>query len=372
LETLLTLIWYPCTVATLSRRVKTIIEKYFQETVDDANQFLVTTKLHDFGFRGCTSVEQSVIGGVAHLLNFDGTDTMSAAYYAQFHLNGGDPIGTSIPATEHSVMTSYKNEKEAILNMIEQFGTGFFAVVMDSYDYTAALTKILPNIAQKKTTKGGYLVLRPDSGDPVSVVMEALRAAEKTFGVQMNSKEFKVINGAGVIQGDGINPEIVAKILEAAKIEKFSAQNITFGMGGGLLQKVDRDTMSFATKLSYIKYQDGSERNVMKAPKTDQKKFSLPGCLQVIRDQNGNPIVVPKDDNSNEKDNLLKVVYDCGPPKGGFIWQKETFAQVRERLNTAWKKSPPKHDALSENMRLLLTKTREEQVERNNDAYQAS
>lgn len=37
----------------------------------------------DFGFRGCTSVEQSIIGGCAHLLSFVGSDTMSAAYYAQ-------------------------------------------------------------------------------------------------------------------------------------------------------------------------------------------------------------------------------------------------------------------------------------------------
>lgn len=73
--------------------------------------FLIYSRLHDFGFRGCTSVEQSVIGGVAHLLNFTGSDTMSAAWYAQFHLNGGKPVGCSIPATEHSVMTSHKNER---------------------------------------------------------------------------------------------------------------------------------------------------------------------------------------------------------------------------------------------------------------------
>jgi hypothetical protein len=36
---------------------------------------------------------------------------MSAAYYVQFALNNGNPIGTSIPATEHSVMTAHKTEK---------------------------------------------------------------------------------------------------------------------------------------------------------------------------------------------------------------------------------------------------------------------
>ena len=53
----------------------------------------------------------------------------------QFALNGGRPVGASIPATEHSVMTAWQSERQAIENMIETFGTGFFACVMDSYDY---------------------------------------------------------------------------------------------------------------------------------------------------------------------------------------------------------------------------------------------
>ena len=44
-------------------------------------------------------------------------------------------MGTSIPATEHSVMTAWHTEKAAIENMIDQFGEGLFACVMDSYDY---------------------------------------------------------------------------------------------------------------------------------------------------------------------------------------------------------------------------------------------
>ena len=53
----------------------------------------------------------------------------------QFALNDGQPVGASIPATEHSVMTAWTSERQAIENMIEAFGTGFFACVMDSYDY---------------------------------------------------------------------------------------------------------------------------------------------------------------------------------------------------------------------------------------------
>lgn len=98
-------------MATLSRRARNLIEKAFEASVDEESRQLIESRLHDFGFRGCTSVEQSIIGGAAHLLNFTGTDTMSAAYYVQMHLNGGRPVGQSIPATEHSVMTAWESEK---------------------------------------------------------------------------------------------------------------------------------------------------------------------------------------------------------------------------------------------------------------------
>jgi nicotinic acid phosphoribosyltransferase len=141
LETLLTMIWYPTTVATLSRRARDVIEASFELTSDGGKDSpLIVTKLHDFGFRGCTSVEQSVVGGCAHLLNFTGTDTMSAAYYAQFALNQGRPVAMSVPATEHSVMTAWPTEAAAIENMITHFGTGIYSCVMDSYDYAKALS----------------------------------------------------------------------------------------------------------------------------------------------------------------------------------------------------------------------------------------
>jgi nicotinamide phosphoribosyltransferase len=227
-ETLLTQVWYPTTVATLSRRTRDLVEAAFERGADGgAAHALVPSRLHDFGMRGCCTGEQAVLGGCAHLLSFDGTDTMPAAFHAQFHLNGGRPVGSSIPATvcaqatatcvlqshapicllqrmcvpviqmvcmlsrchacamlrssckssgdaalqEHSVMTAWPSERAAMLNMIDHFGEGTFACVMDSYDYAAALEKVLPSIKSAKVGKGGYLVLRPDSGDPVDAVL---------------------------------------------------------------------------------------------------------------------------------------------------------------------------------------------------------
>ena len=68
-----------------------------------------------------------------------------------------------------------------------------------------------------------------------------------------------------------------ARALHPPSSDTQHLQAVAFGMGGGLLQKVNRDTMSFATKLSHIVYADGSRRDIMKAPSSDTSKASLPG-----------------------------------------------------------------------------------------------
>ncbi|KAG0226858.1 hypothetical protein BGW41_004071 [Actinomortierella wolfii] len=351
LETLLTMIWYPSTVATLSRRAKDLITNAYNKSVDPEDFWSLESRLHDFGFRGCTSVEQSIIGGSAHLLNFTGTDTMSAAYYTQFHLNNGEPVGNSIPASEHSVMTSFKTEQEAMEAMIAQFGEGVYACVMDSYDYQRALDKVLPAVAAFKLAKGGFLVLRPDSGDIVEAVLMGLRAAERVFGATVNKKGYKVIRGCGVIQGDGVSYESLRRILDAVLAEGYAAQNCAFGMGGGLLQKLNRDTMSFATKLSHIVYKDGTVRDVMKHPVTDSGKISLPGILDVICNKDGIPMVHPRAEwDKPAKDNILEVVYDHG--KVPTQWP--TFKELKERVNKEWDNLPKAFDPVSADLQAKI------------------
>lgn len=300
---------------------------------------------------GCTSIEQSIIGGCAHLLNFTGSDTMSAAFYAQYRLNKGRPVASSIPATEHSVMTSWRNEREAMENMVDKFGgpNAVFACVMDSYDYENALNKVLPQVAPLHKKKGGLLVLRPDSGDPVECIVQALEAGERAFGATVNKKGYKILNGVAAIQGDGINIVTVKEILDATLALGFSAQNVAFGMGGGLLQKVNRDTMSFATKLSYVVYTDGVHRNVMKRPKTDGGKFSLPGILQVRRRADGQLYVLPReyDEKVESNQNVLKVVYDHGPVAGAW----DDFDTIKARITREWRQTPKTHDPVSKEMR---------------------
>ena len=274
LETLLTHCWYGSTVATLSRRTKDVIARAFELTVDDSVQGLLQSRLHDFGFRACTSVEQSIVGGCAHLLSFDGSDTLSAAYYAQMHLNDGRPVAQSIPASEHSVMTAWPSEEQATRAMIDAFGGEgrLFSVVFDSYNYTRALNALLPSVAQQLLDKGGMLIIRPDSGDPCECVLQALRACEAVLGADVNAKGFKVLRHLGVIQGDGLSYAVIKRISQAVMDAGFSAQCVAYGMGGGLLQRVNRDTLSFATKLSFLIDEHGHQRLVSKHPKEDGVK----------------------------------------------------------------------------------------------------
>ncbi|CAG8765498.1 5769_t:CDS:2, partial [Cetraspora pellucida] len=205
---------------------------------------------------------------------------------------------------------------------------------MDSYDYTNALNKILPSIATQKVEKGGFMVLRPDSGDQVEVVLMALRAADKVFGSDVNKKGYKIIRGCSVIQGDAVTIESMKKILHAAKEAGYSAKNIAFGMGGGLLQKLNRDTMSFATKLCHITYADGSRRDIMKSPKTETGKISLPGEFVVKRNEHGRV-----------------VVYDHGK-----VIEWDDFNTIRERAAKEWSCLPRSYDNISPELREKISK----------------
>jgi len=184
------------------------------------------------------------------------------------------------------------------------------------------------------------MVLRPDSGDPVEAVLAALVAGEKAFGATLNEKGFKQLHNAAVIQGDGIDPEVVKQILDRALAEGYAACNIAFGMGGGLLQKVNRDTLSFATKLNHIQYADGTRRATMKDPKTDPSKCSIPGRV-AVRLIDGIPTAVPEADGDLDAEwNMLRVVYRNGPVANAF---PDDFDTMRARVVDTWPTLPKKH-----------------------------
>lgn len=313
LETsLLRAIWYPTTVATLSWYCKQTIKEFLQRTADDLSH--LTSKLHDFGARGATSLESAAIGGCAHLVNFTGTDTISGLLYARKYYH--EPMAAfSIPAAEHATITCWgkEQEKEAYENMLTQFSgkNKVVAVVSDSYDLWNAIDHIWgEELRDKVINSGGILVVRPDSGDPVPVVCMTLEKLMNKFGCVVNSKGFKLLPPyLRILQGDEVSPEMIVSILSAMEQKGFSADNIAFGMGGGLLQKLNRDTLKFAMKASAAKI-NGKWQDVYKEPITDLAKTSKKGRLALIY-ENDQYATIHIDALGNRK-NILEPVFANG------------------------------------------------------------
>lgn len=331
LETLLMRVWYPTSVATNSHFIKRLIHRYLQETADDPEAEL-PFKLHDFGSRGVSSQESAAIGGAAHLVNFQGSDTLVGVRCANAYYN--HPMsGFSIPAAEHSTITAWGRDGESLAyaNMLDRFAKpgSVLAVVSDSYDLWNALEHIWgEELRERVIQSGATVVLRPDSGHPATVVHRALDVLESRFGVTVNTKGYKVLNHVRVIQGDGVNRDSILEILEVAKQHGFSASNLAFGMGGGLLQQLDRDTQRFAYKCSSVTV-DGQERDVFKAPSTDPEKASKRGKLDLIRNgEHYQTLAYTVEPYSNS---ALHVVYENGE-----ILHQWNLEQVRE---AAWNSS---------------------------------
>jgi nicotinamide phosphoribosyltransferase len=288
LETaLLRAIWYPTTVATQSWKIKQVLKEYLEKTGDPT---IIDFKLHDFGARGVSSLESASIGGAAHLVNFMGTDTISGILYAREFYNAGI-AGFSIPAAEHSTITSWgrDNEVKAYENMVRQFGKpgAILAVVSDSYDVFNAASKLWgEDLRQLVIDSGATVVIRPDSGDPVEINRRLVEILGEKFGYTTNAKGFKVLNNVRLIQGDGVNELTIRSILGAFMAMGWSADNIAFGMGGALLQQVDRDTQKFAMKCSSVEI-NGEWIDVQKDPITDSGKKSKAGRVTLWTNSGG-------------------------------------------------------------------------------------
>ncbi len=325
---LLRAVWYPTTVATLSWKCAKIIRAGLEKSSDDpAGQ--LPFKLHDFGARGVSSGESASLGGMAHLVNFQGTDTLEGIMAAR-RFYGADMPGFSIPAAEHSTMTAWgqDRERDAYANMLDRFdGEGApVAVVSDSYDLDHAVEQIWGGTLKDTVlARKGTLVVRPDSGDPVETPARVLAKLWDIFGGTINAKGYKVLNDrVRVIQGDGMNLESIERLVDRVIADGFAIDNIAFGMGGGLLQSVNRDTLRFAMKANAMRDDAGEWHDVSKRPATDPGKASKAG-RQAVVERDGKLVAVQLDCANREAD-LLKPVW-----RNGELLVRHTFEQVRER-----------------------------------------
>ncbi|OJV46583.1 MAG: nicotinate phosphoribosyltransferase [Alphaproteobacteria bacterium 43-37] len=328
LETLIARVWYPITVATKSYFIRKKIMGLLDKTTDNPEDE-IEFKLHDFGARGTSSQESAGIGGAAHLVSFCGSDNVFGVNFANHYYND-EMAGFSIPAAEHSTITSWGREHEALAfkNVLDHFAKpgAIVAVVSDSYNIWDAIDNIWGDALKEQVIKSGAtIVIRPDSGDPTSVVLAVLRELERYFGSQLNSKGYKVLNYVRVIQGDGINESVIDKIINHVSDAGYSLTNVNFGMGGALLQQLNRDTQKMAYKCSLIIINQ-KPQPIFKDPVTDPTKKSKAGKLSLVRHA-GFYQTIHEEELCGREDLLVPVF------SNGEILKTHSLYDIRQRLH---------------------------------------
>lgn len=321
-------VWYGSTVATQSREIKKVIKQYLEKTGDVAGLMF---KLHDFGARGVSSYESAGIGGAAHLVNFMGSDTITGIQFAMQYYGPYEVMGYSIPAAEHSTQTIKGpiGEQAQQERMLDKFGGTYplIAVVSDSYNIYESVKRWATILRQKVIDSKSCVVVRPDSGKPSEVVLKVLETFEQYLpegDVYVNDKGYKVLpNFFRVIQGDGINYDSINEILQVITAAGWSADNLAFGMGGGLLQQIDRDTLKFAMKASAACI-NGEWVDVYKDPITDKGKSSLKGRVTTYTDGKGNFKVGTIDEPIEGYVDAMETVF-----LNGKVVKEYTFPEVR-------------------------------------------
>lgn len=295
-------VWQPMTSASIARVYRQTLERYAAETCDDNNHVLY--QAHDFSMRGMSSLETAEMSGAGHLLYFLGTDTIPAInYLAEYYTEQDDKapklIGTSIPATEHSIMSAHgTDDLPTFKRLMKLYWDSPLSIVADTLDFWRNITETLPALKDDIMNRrdGCPIIIRPDSGDPALILCgnpNANTTHERKglieclwdiFGGSENSKGYKVLDPhIGAVYGDSITFERMNHILERLRDKGFASSNIVFGVGSFTYQYNTRDTLGFATKATLATIH-GVERAIYKDPKTDDgTKRSHRGAVAVIR-----------------------------------------------------------------------------------------
>lgn len=334
-------VWYPITVASNSYRARKLIEKYHKATGDYDEQ-TIGFSLHDFGTRGVTCMEQAAIGGAAHLTSFIGSDnipgiTMLDQDYNYAHTSRVN--GFSVPATEHSTMTIWgkEGEMDSVDHLLNTFSTGILSVVSDSFNVFNFVDEATTKFKDRILARDGKMVFRPDSGDMRVVVPKLLNILWKNIGGTLTETGHKKLNPkVGLLQGDGINYDTLAELLEVIEKAGFCTSNVVFGSGGGLLQMFNRDDTGAAIKACYGERQteEGLEiLNYQKDPVTSKSKKSKKGDLKLIKETTGEYRTISSADMSKEQFegyiDQLEIVFE-----DGVITRHHSIEDIRRRLWT--------------------------------------
>lgn len=326
---LLRAVWYATTVATRIFGMKRGLREEFEYSADDLSD--LPFALLDFSSRGCTSLGANEIGGAAYLAHFLGSDSVPAVRFTNAYYDS--PMsGFSVPATEHSIMCAWgeDRESEAFEHLIRTFGGPgkIISIVSDTYNIFRAAHR-LARFKELIQTSGTTLVVRPDSGDMTKVLQGVIPTLANAFGTTKNRLHFDVLNGVKVLWGDGIDEDSYRLPFQVAAKMNVSAQSIMVGSGGGLMQKdIDRDTCKFAFKASAVKDASGW-RGISKRPITDPGKRSKEGRLALTRDSSGLGFSTVQEGVCDASfPNLLRPVY-----RNGALLNRQSIDGIRARID---------------------------------------
>ena len=357
-------LWKPITSATTAFEYKKILTQYAQKT-GTALDF-IPFQSHDFSFRGMSSLQDAVISGAAHHTSFWGTDTVPAIDLLEDYYGADaekEMIGCSVPATEHSVMCMgmEDGELETFRRLIcDIYPAGIVSIVSDTWDFWKVVTEYMDTLKEQVLAREGKVVIRPDSGDPVKIVVGDPDAPEGTpehkgaiqclwdiFGGTVTEKGYKLLDEhVGLIYGDSISLDRANSILVALEEKGFASGNVVFGVGSYTYQFVTRDTFGFAMKAT-SGVVDGQRRDIFKDPKTDSGiKKSAKGLLRVERDGNSFKLFDQQSE-QEEGQGALEVVFEDGK-----LIQKTTLSEVRNLLEAEVKQQMELHDESADRKRV--------------------
>lgn len=388
--------WQPMTNATMAFQFRKLLNEYALKTVGHTGD--VQFQGHDFSFRGMTNFEAAAASGAGHLLFHRGTDTIPAIGYLEEYYNANieeEMVGTSIPATEHSVMCAntdadvrdeYSYFKELIT---EKYPAGFVSIVSDSYDFWDIVGRVIPMLKQDILNRDGRVVIRPDSGDPVEILMgkvipklnyheeaeQLLNSSSSAiyevdgkhfviekfgnqdelfsiseyeltvedkglieslwdiFGGTVTEKGYKQLDShIGAIYGDSINLDRAREIVERLEKKGFVSTSVVLGIGSYTYTYNTRDSLGFAIKATYGQFGD-EEKLLFKDPKTDPGKRSQRGRVFVHEEEGvikyiDGLKVQDELELEKTKTNLLETVFE-----NGLLVRDQSLQEIREIAN---------------------------------------
>lgn len=334
--------WQPITSATLAWRNRQLLDKRAQESGDET---LVEFQGHDFSCRGMEGMAAAGASSAGHLLSFKGTDTLAAIRYVQkfYDSSNNGQIASSCPATEHSIMCAGGREGEfdTYERLVDMYPDGILSIVSDTWDLWSVLTEFLPKLKDKILTRNGKLVVRPDSGDPETILCGDLEASPgspehqgvvrllaDTFGTYVNDKGYMELDShVGVIYGDSIHYERADAITRRLMDMGFASTSVVFGFGSYTYQYQTRDTFKMAVKATWVKV-NGEGRDILKDPITDDgTKKSATGRLAVRTMMSGEPYLIEHASAEQEAEQRLIPVFDNGK-----LLNTQSFSDIRENL----------------------------------------